>query len=232
MSLGDPASDAGWGPLPVSCAVLIYLAAVSCCAAADAGSPPAADRYDATVGRFLGQYCLACHSTDAAEGDRDFESLRFPLLSAQQLITANEIIDQITLKEMPPEGSEQPTDEERLAVVGALREGVALARGRLASSGGRTVMRRLSRREYENTLAVLFNRRVDTLGLTADFPKDNAEHHLDNLGAALVTSGFLLDQYFQAANRLVEMRLGKGETEPQTWRFTENFKQYEELSGS
>ena len=47
-----------------------------------------------------------------------------------------------------------------------------------------------------------------------------------------MTSGFLVDQYFQSANRLVETRLGKPATAPKTWRFNKNFIQYEELTGS
>ena len=72
--------------------------------------------------------------------------------------SADEIIDQVTLKEMPPEDSEQPTDEERLAVISALRDSVKLARTKIKGSGARTVLRRLSHREYENTLATLFDR--------------------------------------------------------------------------
>jgi hypothetical protein len=93
-------------------------------------------------------------------------------------------------------------------------------------------MRRLSSREYENTLAVLFGRRVDTLGLTADFPKEKTSQHMDTIGKSLVTSGFLVDQYFQSANRLVETRLGKPAMEPKDWKFNSHFLQYEELSGS
>ncbi len=133
---------------------------------------------------------------------------------------------------MPPEDAEQPTDEERLAVLDVLAKEHRASRDKFRSSGGRTVMRRLSNREYENTLATLFDRRVDTLGLTADFPKDNTSHHMDNIGESLVTSGFLLDQYFQAASRLVETRLGKPQIEPKTWHFTDNFQQYEELTGA
>ena len=184
------------------------------------------------VTKLLGQYCLQCHDNDTAEGEREFESFSLPIKNEQQLITADEIIDQVTLKKMPTEDADQPTDEERLALIGALREGVQVARYELDISRGRTVMRRLSNREYENTLEVLFNRRVDTLGLTADFPKEETSHHLDNIGSSLVTSGFLLDQYFQAASRLVETRLGKPRMEAKSWHFTDNFKQYEELSNS
>jgi hypothetical protein len=47
-----------------------------------------------------------------------------------------------------------------------------------------------------------------------------------------VTSGFLLDQYFQSANRLVELRLGRPDTPAKTWKFDGHFLQPEELSGS
>ncbi|TWU50826.1 hypothetical protein Poly51_41190 [Rubripirellula tenax] len=185
-----------------------------------------------TVTEFLGTYCLQCHDSGSAEGDREFETLHLPLTTETQLITADEIIDQMTLKQMPPLDVEQPTDAERLAIIETLRGCIADAGEHRKKSGGRTVLRRLSHREYENTLAVLFDRRVDTLGLTADFPKENTLHHMDNIGESLITSGFLLDQYFQAADRLVESRLGQPETEPKSWHFTDNFKQYEELEGA
>lgn len=180
---------------------------------------------------FLTFYCYDCHDRAEQKGERNFELLNFPFTNVQDLILAKEIIDQVTLKEMPPKEEDQPESEERLAVVRALREEITDARSRLESTGGRTVMRRLSNREYENTLEVLFGRRVDTLGLTADFPKEKTSRHLDNIGQSLVTSGFLLDQYFLAAQRLVETRLGKPEMETQSWHFTDNFRQYEELSG-
>ena len=180
---------------------------------------------------FIKKYCVQCHGSDTAEGEREFESFALPFNSVRQLLTADEIIDQVTLKSMPPEDSDQPTDDERLAVVSELRNGIQQARDKFQSTGGRTVMRRLSNREYEVTLAALMDRRVDTLGLTADFPKDKTSHHVDTVGESLVTSGFLLDQYFQAASRLVEARLGKPAIKPQSWHFTDNFRQYEELNG-
>lgn len=183
------------------------------------------------VQQFLGKYCLECHDSNVQKGDRDFEKFALPLKSVPDLIEARDIIDQLTLKEMPPKKADQPKDEERLAMLRALREDTVAAYGKLQSTGSRTVMRRLSSREYENTLATLFGRRVDTLGLTADFPKEKTSEHMDTIGKSLVTSGFLVDQYFQSANRLVETRLGKPAMEPKTWQFNSNFVQYEELQG-
>jgi hypothetical protein len=184
------------------------------------------------VEQFLSRYCLECHAADVQKGDRSFEKFTLPLRTLPEVIEARDIIDQLTLREMPPKKADQPTDEERLAAIRALRAGTASAQTSLQSTGSRTVLRRLSNREYENTLATLFGRRVDTLGLTADFPKEKTARHLDTIGQSLVTSGFLVDQYFQSANRLVETRLGKPATAPQTWRFNKNFIQYEELTGS
>ena len=182
---------------------------------------------------FLEKFCLDCHDSETEKGEREFESLDFPLKNLADLIRVQEIIDQVTVKEMPPpkKKSIQPSDEERVAVLRALRESVAAARGKIESDGARTVIRRLSNREYENTLAVLFGRRVDTLGLTADFPKENTSHHMDNIGESLVTSGFLLDQYFHSAQKLIEYRLGRQGMKPKTWHFNKYFVQYEELSG-
>jgi hypothetical protein len=193
---------------------------------------PAAEPPAKLVEQFLSRYCLECHDADVHKGDRSFDKFTLPLKSLPAVIEARDIIDQLTLREMPPKKAEQPSDEERLAVIRALRDGTAAAQASLQSTGSRTVLRRLSNREYENTLETLFGRRIDTLGLTADFPKEKTARHLDTIGQSLVTSGFLVDQYFLSANRLVETRLGKPTTAPQTWRFNKNFIQYEELTGS
>jgi hypothetical protein len=192
----------------------------------------AADDTPKLVQQFLGKYCLECHDADVQKGDRAFDAFALPLKSVADLIEARDIIDQLTLKEMPPKKADQPKDDERIAMIRALRDGTVAAHAKFQTTGSRTVMRRLSSREYENTLAVLFGRRVDTLGLTADFPKEKTTEHMDTIGKSLVTSGFLVDQYFQSANRLVETRLGKPAMEPKDWKFNGHFVQYEELSGS
>jgi hypothetical protein len=206
---------------------LLILSAVFATGLMPAAEPPAK-----LVEQFVSKYCLECHDADVHKGDRSFDKFTLPLKALPAVIEARDIIDQLTLREMPPKKAEQPSDAERLAVIRALRDGTAAAQASLQSTGSRTVLRRLSNREYENTLETLFGRRIDTLGLTADFPKEKTARHLDTIGQSLVTSGFLVDQYFLSANRLVETRLGKPTTAPQTWRFNKNFIQYEELTGS
>jgi hypothetical protein len=185
----------------------------------------------AAIVDFLEFHCYDCHDEGVKKGDRNFESLNLPFKSVADLEMAQAILDQVSLKEMPPKKKDQPEEKERAELLAALRGEVEASRGRFERTAG-TVMRRLSNREYENTLEVLMGRRVDTLGLTLDFPKEKTSHHLDTIGETLVTSGFLVDQYFQSAQRLVELRLGKKEVETKSWHFKGNFKQYEELEGS
>ena len=183
------------------------------------------------LSQFLKTYCIDCHNQQNVEGNRDFESLGLPLTSELQIITATEIIDQLTLRQMPPPDAEQPTTEDSIAFIEFLRDQVQDARLQFKSTGGRTVMRRLTNREYENTLATLFGRRVDTLGLTTEFPSETTTQNLERIGSEMITSGVLLDKYFAAANRLIELRLNKEDVPSQEWHFQGNFKQYEELQG-
>jgi mono/diheme cytochrome c family protein len=82
-------------------------------------APPSGE----VVGKFLEQYCLDCHDSTTKKGKRNLEAFKLPLKSVADLISTREIIDEITLKEMPPKKADQPADEERLAVLRALREG-------------------------------------------------------------------------------------------------------------
>ncbi len=212
---------------------LPYLALV-CCGTllqAEEAITPVSTPSTKSIHGFLKNYCVECHSTASAEGQREFESFSMPFTTPQQLITADEIIDQVTLGQMPPSDAKRPSDKERLVIVEELRQALQEARERFNGTGGRTVIRRLSHREYERTLEVLLGRRVDTLGLTAEFPSETTKNHIDHIGTDMKASGVLLDQYFQAANRLIEMRLNKPNLSPQTWNFRDHFVQYEELEG-
>ena len=198
-----------------------------------AAEPTARDAAPAprVIRGFLEQYCVECHGADLAEGDREFASFNPPFTTPQQLITADEIIDQVSLGAMPPVDAARPTDAERVGVVEELRRALREARDRFEGTGGRTVMRRLSHREYEKTLEALLGRRMDTLGLTAEFPREATRHHIDHIGSDMNAPGVLLDHYFQAAHRLVATRLGSPGVKPHTWHFKGNFVQYEELEG-
>lgn len=182
---------------------------------------------------FVANYCYECHDDLTQEGERNFYDLEFPITDERGLITVQEMIDALNLGDMPPKDADQPDDKERLAAVEALTAQVEDVYASLKSTGGQTVLRRLNEREYLNTLEDLFSRRIDTFAPTRNFPTDQTYEHVDTLGDVLVTSGFLLDNYFHAADQVVEKALGQdAKPELKEWTFKDSFKPGAEMSFS
>ena len=88
-----------------------------------AGTSHAAEAPAKSVEQFLGRYCLECHDAEVQKGGRAFHQFKLPLKTLPTVIEARDMVDQLTLREMPPKKAAQPTDEERLAAVRALRAG-------------------------------------------------------------------------------------------------------------
>lgn len=180
--------------------------------------------------QFLTSYCVTCHTTDDPSGEREFETLDFAEADLETQLRLQEIIDQVTLGTMPPEDAEQPSEKERLAALDRLTEMLAGLREQAASTGGQSVLRRLSRREYRNTVGDLLAIDMTMFDPTVEFPADNLVENFDNFGDALVTSGHLLEKYLEAADRCVEKSLATHERpELREWIFKDYFYQQPEL---
>ena len=179
---------------------------------------------------FLKQFCVDCHSGDDAAGEREFSSLDFAHHDLETQIRLQEVIDQITLGTMPPEDSEQPSSQQRLDIISELTELLQQMRAKSQSTGGKTVLRRLTRREYKNTLSDLLGIDMVMFDPTIEFPGDSLDGEFDNVGHALITSGFLLEQYLQAADESVEKAFEQLKPNPpQAWVFKDYFYQQPEL---
>jgi hypothetical protein len=191
--------------------------------AADSAAPHAAQQ-------FFAAYCVKCHGPEKQKAERRFDELPAAIATHDQLADFQDIIDQLNLGEMPPAEEKQPARAEVSAVVALLTQQAASGRAQLASTGGQTVLRRLNRREYLNTVGDLFGLNMLMFDPTTKFPRDQTAQHMDNIGDALKTSGYLLAQYVEAADAVVEKALAEPPPPaPQTWRFTGNFQQQPEL---
>jgi hypothetical protein len=214
--------------LRTSYSVLCSMALICVPSTTSAQSPPL---QNATT--FLGSYCVACHSVDDPSGEREFESLDLGKDDWDTQLRLQEIIDQITLGSMPPEDADQPGTNDRLSTITQLTQLLTEMRERTTSSGGQTVLRRLTRREYRNTVGDLLAIDMTMFDPTIEFPADNLSNHFDNFGDALVTSGYLLEKYLDAADRCVEKALASQPVPaPQEWIFEENFLQQNELNAA
>jgi hypothetical protein len=152
---------------------------------------------------FLNKYCYDCHGEKKQKADRRFDFLTGSVEDFKQQELWQEIVDQLNLGEMPPEDESQPSEKERLKVVGIITEGIAESREKFAGKGSHTVLRRLNKFEYANTVSDLLGLNTESWNPSADFPADVIVDGFDNDGAELVTSGLLLEKYFPAAEEAI-----------------------------
>ncbi len=152
---------------------------------------------------FLDAYCYRCHGPEKQKADRRFDFLTGSIEDFKQQEQWQEILDQLNLGEMPPEDERQPSDKERLKVVGIITQGIAESREKYAGKGSHTVLRRLNKFEYTNTVGDLLGLNTESWNPAADFPADIIEDGFDNNGESLVTSGLLLEKYFPAAEEAI-----------------------------
>jgi hypothetical protein len=182
---------------------------------------------------FLNKYCADCHQGEKPSGSRNFEELFATgddrLNSENQWILAQEIVDQLNLSAMPPEDSNQPSHQEKLAAIERLNENLAVYRESKITTRT-SVLRRLNAKEYRNSVADLLGLDSPMFHPELGFPADQRAENLDNQGDALVTSGFLLSAYLQSAEDCVEKVLSHWvKPEVKEWRFEDGFRQQPEV---
>ncbi|TWT75034.1 DUF1592 domain-containing protein [Allorhodopirellula solitaria] len=138
------------------------------------------------------RYCFDCHDSASKEGQLDLESLSLEI--SRDIPTAewwSKVLAALNAGEMPPTDAEQITDEEKAALLHDLSIEMVKARNILSDSGGEIALRRLNRREYQNTLAALLGFRPDVSNL----PADDSTGGFDTAGASLFFSADQFEQY-------------------------------------
>ncbi|QDT04544.1 hypothetical protein K227x_29360 [Rubripirellula lacrimiformis] len=190
---------------------------------------PSSDRIEP----FLENYCVECHNTDEAKGDRSFDALASAITTDNDLVDYQDILDQLNLSEMPPPDAVQPSDTDRIQIIEALTAKIAAYHESRTDSGGRTVLRRLNAREYRNTVRDLLQLETTLFDPTTKFPRDQTIQHFDNIGDQLVTSSHLLSRYLDAADQVITRALHPlKKPAPQTWVFKDRFRQQPEVDSA
>ena len=119
-------------------------------------------------------YCSDCHHADRREGKVDLESLTTAELFLGDLQVASKVIGALQAGEMPPEGAQQPSTDQKSQLVLGLQNYIDQ---RLASQESLepVVMRRMNRLEYNNSVVELLDLKGDIYPLPekvirSDFP--------------------------------------------------------------
>ncbi len=207
-------------------AIGAFIAAASLTCSAIAEDQPFAK----SLKPFLAKYCVGCHGAKKPKSERRFDNLTGEIANDDDLVDLQDMLDQLTLSEMPPVDSKQPSSEARSKAVSWLTARIAKHHQARKPTLTPPTLRRLNSREYRNTVRDLFRLNMTMFDPTTKFPRDQTSKHLDNNGGALVTSGYLLAQYLDAADQVVNRAI-KPLKKPavQTWTFRDGFRQQPEI---
>ena len=156
-----------------------------------ANNAPVAEMPEAHF-EFFSNYCLDCHDDLSEKGEVNLDELSFKLDTHEAAETWQKVLNVINSGEMPPEDKKQPEAEEKTEFLDDLSHQVVAARKILSDSGGIITMRRLNRREYENTIEDLLGIAIDAEGL----PSDITPGTFDTVGSGLFFSSDQFEQYF------------------------------------
>ena len=179
---------------------------------------PKADEttFKQTIAPILQKHCIRCHGEKKQEASFRVDRLGPDILKEKTAGIWHELINRVNSGEMPPE-KQPPLSEKEL---NQLSQWVFAGLRRVADasqdSGGRVVVRRLNRQEYNNTIR-------DLVGVPfeagADFPDDPAAHGFDNVGSALSISPLHMEKYVLAARKVIDRAIVVGEQpKRECWR--------------
>ncbi len=142
--------------------------------------------------QFGQQYCVACHGAQNPKA-----GFRIDTASHEQIQRA---LDYVAYGVMPPHNAPQPTAAERERFQALLSEDI----GRLDKNSqvGGTLIRRLHRIEYLNTLRDLF--RIREIRLPPSFPEDSNSLEFDTMSEGMFFTPALFDAYLQVATDIAD----------------------------
>ncbi len=167
--------------------------------------PCTATADEAGVQTFLEAHCNDCHSAETRKGGLDLATLTPDLADAENFSRWAKVQQRIASGEMPPKKRKRPPAAEAAAVADGLYQSLLKAdRARLAGEA-RTVVRRLTRGEYENTVRDLLD--LPGIALQGGLPADGMAHGFDKNNDALDISHVNLAKYVEAADMALDLAI-------------------------
>ncbi|QDV27322.1 DUF1592 domain-containing protein [Aureliella helgolandensis] len=163
---------------------------------------------NATLSSFSQSFCVDCHAGADAEAGFDLSQLETTFEDEESTQRWVRVFDRLSRGDMPPADAEQPSAEERRAILAKLAEGIQQAEEQRAE----VVLRRLNRVEYENTIHDLFNIQLPLQHL---LPQDASTAGFDNVGEGLVLSPETIRAYLKTSELILGNVLGPPEAPPQ-----------------
>lgn len=185
----------------IPCFALLFASLATASIAAEKASAAGEElkQFNEQIRPFFEEFCFSCHSSEKKKGGLNLEDYSRQTPRIEDRETWEGVRDMLQSREMPPEKSPQPMEEQRQAVVAYVDAQLAKFNCDDAIIPGRVTIRRLNRAEYNNTIR-------DLVGVNfkpaKDFPADEVGYGFDNIGDVLSLSPILMEKYLAAAEQI------------------------------
>ncbi len=183
-----------------------------------------ASEHELPTKQLFTDHCESCHSGTNAKGDFATAKLSADFNDKQNRELWLTVLEQLKEGSMPPKDKPRPAANKLQSVVDWINAQAEKAEIARRATEGRVVMRRLNRAEYANTVRDLLGVEID---LTDLLPLDTSTNGFDNNAELLHTSSFLLRNYLDAADRVLDEAIAN---EPEPWILKKRFDIREEKS--
>lgn len=164
--------------------------------AADSPAPP-----------FFAQHCQSCHAGAKAKGNFRLDQLSPDFDNKANRERWLAVLEQIKAGTMPPAEKPRPLARDVQGLAEWISARIDNALSARNASQGRVPLRRLNRSEYENTVRDLLGIEVD---LKDFLPPEAPTNGFDNNTEALHVSSFLMENYLEAADRVLNLAISNG----------------------
>jgi hypothetical protein len=177
---------------------LLVSGSFACAFAVSTRAGDGADAFSRDVRPLLERFCFDCHDSGKAKAEVNLEQFDHAAAIWKNPKLWERVLVQLKDRTMPPAKKTQPSDEERARLTAWLQAAFdAPAPADLPPDPGGTVLRRLNRLEYNNTLRDLLG--VDTRPADHFPPDGGGGGGFDNNAATLFTPPVLMEKYLVAA---------------------------------
>ncbi|QDT60378.1 Planctomycete cytochrome C [Stieleria bergensis] len=182
-----------------------------------ADTPEPSVRMPAEHRALLKSHCAKCHNADEHHGNVRLDDLPFTINDIETAERWQKILNALNAGEMPPEGEGQIPDIAKTDFLDDLANTMVAARKLLADQKGAITMRRLNRREYQNTIRELLGVEIPV----GELPSDTGSSNYDTVGANLFMSANQFEQYLSLGRKALDAAFARelAATEDRSWRY-------------
>ncbi len=169
------------------------------------------ERFDSDVAPFIANYCERCHGESKQEGNLRMDSFDPSFVHFSSQYDWEKVLGVLGSHRMPPENAKQPSERQRAIAIDwlhqALEEYAYTRRAEMANAP----LRRLNKRELDNTYQDLFNVDSDFVSRLPNDPR--SAHGYDNEAALLMIAMSDMKNYHQIARQAIQRYVIFGETD-------------------